>query len=280
MKVLVTGAGGMLGRDVVRAAEFVNHEVAGLTRADLDVGDVAAIRAAFGDIRPDAVVNCSGWTDVDAAESDEAAATALNGDAAREIAEAAAAVGAPVVYPSTDYVFDGDKRAPYVESDPVAPRTAYGRSKVAGEFGTAAANERHFVVRTAWLFGSGGRNFVDTMLRLGDSLGEVVVVRDQVGCPTYTGHLADAIVRLLDTELYGVHHIAAGGECSWYEFAVEIFRQAGSATRVLSCTTDEYPRPARRPAYSVLGTEIDYPIVLPEWREGLASYLAERAAIA
>jgi dTDP-4-dehydrorhamnose reductase len=280
MKVLVTGAGGMLGRSVVRAAEFVNHEVVGLTRAELDVTDVAAIRAAFSEHRPDAVVNCAAWTDVDGAESDEAGATALNGDAARELAEAAAAIGAAVVYPSTDYVFDGESTVPYVESDPVAPRTAYGRSKLAGEAATIGANPRHFVVRTAWLFGPGGRNFVDTMLRLAADNGEVVVVRDQTGSPTYTGHLADGIVRLLDTQLYGVHHIAASGECSWYEFAVEIFRQAESDTRVMSCTSEEFARPAPRPAYSVLGTELEYPVVLPDWREGLASYLAERAAIA
>jgi dTDP-4-dehydrorhamnose reductase len=270
----------MLGHAVVRAAEFVNHEVIALGHADLDVTDVAAIRAAFAEHRPDAVVNCAAWTDVDGAESDEAGATALNGDAARELAEAAAAIGAVIVYPSTDYVFDGEGREPYVESDVVAPKTAYGRSKLAGEIGTAGANQRHFIVRTAWLFGANGGNFVDTMLRVGADNDHVVVVRDQIGSPTYTGHLADAIVRLLDTEMYGVHHLAASGECSWYEFAVEIFRQAESGTRVMSCTTDEYPRPARRPAYSVLGTERDYPVVLPDWREGLASYLAERAAIA
>jgi dTDP-4-dehydrorhamnose reductase len=270
----------MLGRGVVRAAEFVGHDVVGLARAELDVTDVAAIRAAFGEHRPEAVVNCAAWTDVDGAESDEAGATALNGDAARELAEAAAAVGASIVYVSTDYVFDGSKRVPYVESDPVAPRTAYGRSKLAGETATIGANPHHFVVRTAWLFGAGGRNFVDTMLRLGADRDELKVVADQVGSPTYTGHLADGIVRLLDTELYGIHHVAASGACSWHEFAVEIFRQADSDTTVVPCTTDEFPRAARRPAYSVLGTEVEFPVVLPEWREGLASYLAERAAIA
>jgi dTDP-4-dehydrorhamnose reductase len=270
----------MLGNDIVRAAEFVNHEVVGLSRADLDVSDDRAVAEAIAAERPDAVVNCAAWTDVDGAQTAEDDATRLNGHAAGVVAEAAAAVGANVVYPSTDYVFDGQKRGPYVESDPVDPQSAYGRSKLAGERATAAASDRHFIVRTSWLFGTHGKNFVDTMLKLGDDLGEVVVVRDQVGCPTYAGHLADAIVRLLDTELYGVHHIAGSGECSWYEFAVEIFRQTGSQTRVLSCTTDEFARPAPRPAYSVLGTELDYPVVLPDWREGLASYLAERAAIA
>src|SRR5205807_2184575 len=185
MRILVTGAGGMLGRDVVRAAEFVNHEV--------------------------------------------------------------------------------------------IPLSVYGATKLAGEHQVAAANPQHFVVRSSWLFGANGRNFVETMLRLGRELGEVVVVRDQVGCPTYTGHLADALVRLLDGDDHGLHHIAAGGACSWFEFAVEIFEQAGVECRTLSCTTEEFPRPARRPAYSVLGTERDYAFYLPDWQNGLRSYLAERA---
>jgi dTDP-4-dehydrorhamnose reductase len=269
MKVLVTGAGGMLGQDVVRAAEFVNHEMVALARADLDVTDP----------RADAVVNCAAWTDVDGAESDEAAATEINGVGAGIVAAEAAAVGAAVVHPSTDYVFDGAARRPYVESDRPNPLSAYGRSKLAGEIEVAAAAERHYIVRSSWLFGAGGGNFVETMLRLGRDLGEVVVVRDQVGAPTYTAHLADAIVRLLDGEQYGIHHIAGSDECSWYEFAVEIFRQAGVDVRVLSCTTDEFPRPAPRPAYSVLGTDRDYPVVLPDWQEGLTAYLRERAPI-
>jgi dTDP-4-dehydrorhamnose reductase len=229
--------------------------------------------------RPDAVVNCAAWTDVDGAEADESAATAVNGVGAGILAAEAADVGASVVYPSTDYVFDGSSRRPYIESDRPAPLSAYGRSKLAGEIEVAAAAERHWIVRSSWLFGSGGNNFVETMLKLADDLGQVVVVRDQVGSPTYTGHLADAIVRLIDSEEYGIHHIAGSDQCSWYEFAVEIFRQAGVDVRVLSCTSDEFDRPAPRPAYSVLGTDRDYPIVLPDWQEGLASYLRERAPI-
>ncbi|HEX8074895.1 MAG TPA: dTDP-4-dehydrorhamnose reductase [Thermoleophilaceae bacterium] len=276
MKILVTGAAGMLGRDVVRAARFVNHEVVGLSRQELDVTDERAVRRAMRREAPDAVVNCAAYTNVDGAEDDEPAALRLNGAAAGIVAAAAAEAGASVVYPSTDYVFDGTKGEPYVESDETDPRSAYGRTKLAGEAHTAAANPRHYVVRTSWLFGAGGSNFVETMLRLGRDHGEVVVVRDQVGCPTYTGHLADALIRLLDGESYGVHHIAGDGECSWFDFAVEIFRQAGVEARALSCTTEEFPRPAPRPAYSVLATERDYAIYLPEWQEGLASYLAER----
>ena len=181
MKLLVTGAGGMLGRDVVAAAQAAGHEVVALTRAELDVARADAVTGAVGGARPDAVINCAAYTNVDGAEDDEAGATRVNGDGAANVAAAAAALGAAVIQPSTDYVFDGDKREPYVESDPVAPRSAYGRSKLAGERGTVAANPRHHVVRSSWLFGLGGRNFVDTMLRLGRERGAVSVVEDQVG---------------------------------------------------------------------------------------------------
>jgi dTDP-4-dehydrorhamnose reductase len=279
MKVLVTGAAGMLGQDVVRAAEFVNHEVVALGRGDLDITDPRQVRRVLAAERPDAVVNCAAWTDVDGAETDEGAATEVNGVGAGIVAAEAADVGAVVVHPSTDYVFDGSSRRPYIESDRTAPLSAYGRSKLSGEIEVAAAAEEHFIVRSSWLFGAGGGNFVETMLKLAADLGQVVVVRDQVGSPTYTGHLADAIVRLLDGEAYGIHHIAGSDQCSWYEFAVEIFRQAGVECSVLSCTTEEFSQAAARPPYSVLGTERDYPIVLPDWQEGLAGYLRERAPI-
>jgi dTDP-4-dehydrorhamnose reductase len=272
VKLLVTGAGGMLGSDAVREGALP------LTRSDLDVTDAEAVRRAFEDARPEVVINCAAWTDVDGAESHEAAATELNGRAAGIVAAAAQDVGAAVVYPSTDYVFDGRSDRPYVESDPVAPQSAYGRSKLAGEEAVAAANARHFIVRTSWLFGTHGKNFVDTMLGLGRD--EVRVVADQVGRPTYTGHLARALVELAGTDAYGIHHIAGGGDpCSWFEFAAAIFDSAGSEVRVSPCTTTEFPRPAPRPAYSVLDSEWPDPVQLPDWRAGLSAYLAEREAV-
>jgi dTDP-4-dehydrorhamnose reductase len=276
VKLLVLGAGGMLGHDVVRAAAEANLDVVGLSHSELDVADAGAVASALSEQRPDAVVNCAAYTDVDGAESEPELAMSVNGDAAGQVARAAAAVEARVVYVSSDYVFDGAKGAPYIESDAPNPLSAYGRSKLAGEQATIAGNERHFVVRSSWLFGAHGRNFVGTMLGLGQELDEVVVVRDQVGCPTYTGHVSDAFVQLFDRDEYGIHHIAGGGHCSWYEFAEEIFKQAGVECRVLSCTTEEFPRPAPRPAYSVLGTERERALYLPDWREGLAGYLAER----
>jgi dTDP-4-dehydrorhamnose reductase len=260
VRTIVTGAGGMLGQDLVRLSGGV-----ALARADLDVTDHAAVREAIGP--DDLVFNCAAWTDVDGAEEREEEATRVNGDGAGHVAEAAGTV----VYVSSDYVFDGRKGEPYLESDPTAPLSAYGRSKLAGERATAEANPRHFVVRSSWLFGAGGRNFVETMLGLGP---EVRVVHDQVGSPTFTGHLAEALVRLARTEDYGVHHMAAAGSCSWYEFAREIFARAGVDTRVEPCTTEDFPRPAPRPAYSVLDSERGHR--LPDWRAGLDAYLGVR----
>jgi len=269
----------MLGQDVVRAAEFVNHEVVGYARADLDITDPRVVRRAMEAERPDAVVNCAAWTDVDGAEAAEDDATEVNGVGAGIVAAEAAGVGAVVVHPSTDYVFDGTAIRPYSESDRPSPIQAYGRSKLAGEIEVAAAAERHFIVRSSWLFGAGGDNFVETMLKLAGDLQQIVVVRDQGGSPTYTGHLADALVRLLDGEAYGIHHIAGSDQCSWYEFAVEIFRQAGSDCQVMSSTSDTLDRKAPRPAFSVLVSEREHPILLPPWEEGLQAYLAERAQV-
>jgi dTDP-4-dehydrorhamnose reductase len=278
VKVLVLGAGGMLGRDVVRAAERANHEVAALARADVDVTDAGAVRAAIRREAPAAVVNCAAYTNVDGAESEPGEAGRVNATGAGLVAGAAAEAGAAIVYPSTDYVFDGEKATPYTESDAPNPLSAYGRSKLAGERATIEANERHFVVRSSWLFGAGGRNFVDTMLGLAETEDQVLVVRDQVGSPTFAGHLAEGIVRLLDTVAFGLHHMSAAGECSWYEFAQAIFERAGVECRVLSCTSAELARPAPRPFYSVLETEWSDAIRLPPWEEGLAAYLAERVA--
>ncbi len=278
MKVLVTGAGGMLGRDVVLAAGNAGHDVVGFGHTELDVTDPKALGAKFELERPDVVINCAAWTDVDGAEESEDAALTVNGTAAGNVAAAAAKVGSSVVYVSSDYVFDGSKAAPYVETDQTAPLSAYGRTKLAGEEATAAANKRHFVVRSSWLFGIGGSNFVETMLRLAATQNEVLVVRDQVGSPTYTWHLAYGIVRLIEGVEFGIHHMAAAGACSWYDFAREIFDQAKVECLVLSATTDMLGRPAPRPAHSALESQREHAIELPSWQNGLSAYLSQRAA--
>jgi dTDP-4-dehydrorhamnose reductase len=247
----------MLGQDV-------EADVA-LTRAQLDVTDRDAVREAIAP--DDVVINCAAWTDVDGAEEQEAEALRVNGDGARNVAEAAGVV----VYVSTDYVFDGTKREPYVPSDPVNPMSAYGRTKLAGEQATAEANPRHHIVRTSWLFGPGGGNFVETILRLAGERDVLRVVDDQIGRPTYTRHLAEALIELSRRDDYGIHHRAGGGQCSWFEFAREIVERAGLDCRVEPCTTAEMPRPAPRPAYSVLAGGD-----LPSWQEGLDAYLGVR----
>ena len=278
MRAVVTGAGGMLGQDVTAAAAARGHEVVALARADLDISDGPAVDAAFEEHRPEVVFNCAAWTDVDGAEEAEEAASAVNAAGAGNLAAAAAALGASVVYVSTDYVFDGAKGSPYVETDQTAPLSAYGRTKLAGEAATAAANKRHFIVRSAGLFGIGGRNFVETMLRLAADHGEVLVVRDQVGSPTYTWHLAYGVVRLIEGVEFGIHHMAAAGACSWYEFAREIFDQAKVECKVLSATTEMLGRPAPRPPYSALVSQREHAIELPSWQDGLAAYLSQRRA--
>jgi len=274
MRLLVLGAAGMLGSDVVLTPG--DHDVVGLSRRDADVLDVAALEHAVEAHHPDAVVNCAAYTDVDGAEADEDGAMAVNAVGALNVAEAAAEIGATVVYPSTDYVFDGGKREPYLESDPVSPRSAYGRSKLEGEVATATV-PRHLIVRTAWLFGTHGRNFVETMLGAAER-GSLKVVDDQVGCPTYTRHLAAAIVRMVGAETTGIVHTVGSGQCSWYEFARTIFARANTEVDLAPCTTAEFPRPAPRPAYSVLRSQRQDVPVLPPWQQGLDEYLAERVA--
>jgi dTDP-4-dehydrorhamnose reductase len=277
MRVLVTGAAGLLGQDVLAAASHAGHEVIGLTRGDLDITDAAAVEDAIARGRPDAVINCAAWTDVDGAETDVAGALAVNGDAAGNVARAAAARGAWTIHMSSDYVFDGRKREPYVESDPTAPLSAYGRSKLAGEVAVAdAAPAAHTIVRSSWLFGAGGACFPLTILRLAAERDAIKVVDDQIGCPTFTGHLATALAELAawSTRPAGIVHIAGAGSCSWYEFAREIVAQAAVRCEVRPCSTDEMPRPATRPAYSVLGSERHDIPRLPHWRDGLTASMA------
>ena len=275
----MTGAGGMLGSAVVAAAGRLGHDVRGVTLAELDITVEVAVIVTMHEYRPDAVINCAAYTDVDGAESDRETAAAVNATGAGHVAAAAAEVGASIVHVSTDYVFDGSKREPWVESDDTGPLGVYGVTKLAGEQAVADANPAHAIARTAWLYGAGGRNFVDTMLALGAQREEVSVVTDQIGCPTWTGHLAAALVERAGRPYdAGIHHIAAAGSCSWNELAREVFERAQLDCRVLAATTADFPRPARRPAYSVLGSERPDPIVLAPWQQGLAEYLATRVA--
>jgi dTDP-4-dehydrorhamnose reductase len=255
-RVLITGAGGQLGT----ALAEVFPDADARPRNELDV-----TRPVSLPYRPELVLHAAAWTDVDGAEADAKAADAVNVDGTRHVV----ALGAPVVYFSSDYVFDGRKGSPYVESDYPNPLSAYGRSKLAGE----REIRDGWIVRTSWLFGSTGKNFVRTMLRLGAARDEVRVVDDQRGCPTYVGHLATA-TRELVGGAKGVWHVAADGECTWAEFAAAIFEEAGVLCRVVPITTEEFGAPAPRPAHSVLRSERPSAPRLPHWRQGLRECLA------
>jgi dTDP-4-dehydrorhamnose reductase len=257
--VLVTGAGGQLADALVAA--FGDDRVVELGIDDWDV----SVPPPPGLGPFDLVLHTAAWTDVDGAEADPQGAAAVNVGGTQH----AAALG-PLVYYSTDYVFDGTKRTPYVESDAPNPLSAYGRSKAYGE---AAAGEQAWVVRSSWLFGPTGHNFVRTMLRLGAERDEVSVVDDQVGCPTYVGHLGAATREIVQLP-FGIWHVAADGECTWAEFAQAIFEEARLECRVVPISTPELGRPAPRPAYSVLRSEKPETPRLPHWREGLRECLA------
>ena len=278
MRLMVTGAGGMLGRDVCAAAAAAGHDVLAAPREEVDITDPGAVRAAVAGAGPDVVVNCAAWTDVDGAEAEEDAATQVNGAGAGHVAAAAAATGAFVIQVSTDYVFDGGGSSPYREDDQPRPLSAYGRSKLAGERAVAAAAPgRHAIARTSWLFGSHGGNFVATMLRVGGERDEVTVVDDQIGCPTFTGHLAVGLVELAEARAAGVFHLTGSGSCSWYDLAVQTFARSGVDCRVRRGRTAELERPAPRPAYSVLGVTRAGTPVLPAWEQGLDDYLSVRS---
>jgi dTDP-4-dehydrorhamnose reductase len=257
LRALVVGAGGQLGTDLLGV---LGSSARGLTRADLDVTDGAAVRTALGDwalaVRdvpgPLAVFNAAAWTDVDGAEADEDAAYAANATAPAHLALAAGAVGARFVHVSTDYVFAGDATAPYDTTDEPDPRSAYGRTKLAGERAVLAAGG--YVVRTAWVYGATGRNFVKTMARLERERETVSVVDDQRGSPTWSADLAAGLAELADRDPgAGVYHATNAGDVTWYGFARAVFEELGAdPARVTPCTTADFPRPAPRPAYSVL----------------------------
>jgi dTDP-4-dehydrorhamnose reductase len=291
MRLLVTGAAGMLGHDVLRAGARAGHELVGVDLPEIDITDPAAVDELLRRLQDepgslDAVINCAAWTDVDGAETHEREAHAVNAEGAGNLARAAAAIDIPLLHISTDYVFDGrpardsaGRERAYVESDPTGPRSVYGQTKLVGEQRVLGASARHAVVRSAWLFGIDGQNFVQTMLTLAGERDAVQVVDDQIGCPTWTGHLAPALLGLLAREVSGLVHLAGGGRVSWNGFAREIFRQAEVACEAQAITTAEMPRPAARPAWSALESERDDVLPLPPWQDGLAGYLAERAGM-
>jgi dTDP-4-dehydrorhamnose reductase len=269
MKVLLTGASGQLGQALQE--RLGDSIVAALDRPELDITEHTAVRQAVAHCRPDLIINAAAYTDVDGAESDREQAYRVNAVGPRNLALASAEHDISLLHVSTDYVFDGEHDRPYHEFDQPNPRSVYGASKLAGEAAVRAHNPRHFIVRTAWLYHVQGRNFPGTMRSLAERK-EVRVVTDQYGSPTYAPHLAEALAQLILRQTYGTYHLAGSGGTSWYELACRLYQELGLRTPVRPVPTQEFPRPAPRPRYSVLTTLQSPEIRLPPWEEGLAEY--------
>ena len=273
MKILVTGANGQLGREVVR--QGVGHELVLTDYDTLDITDSKAVASFMREIKPEAVVHCAAYTNVDGAEADFDGAFRVNVIGAQNVAAGCLETGAKMVYVSTDYVFNGQSEKPYREFDVTNPQSVYGVTKLQGEQLVKEILGRHYILRTAWLYGD-GNNFVRTMLRLAENNDTLRVVHDQIGTPTSTVELAKAVFKLLASDAYGTYHGTCQGQCSWYEFACEIFRQASKEVKVIPVTTDEFPRPAKRPAHSVLDNYMLRMTVgdpMSTWQEALQEYL-------
>lgn len=284
MKILVTGANGQLGQDVTRVLAEAGHEVIGCGRAEMDITDLKQCKRVISAHRPETIIHCAAYTAVDAAESDMDSAYLVNAIGTRNIAISAEKIGATVVYISTDYVFNGTSEMAYVEYGDTDPQTVYGRSKLAGEQMIRDFCSKWFIVRTSWVFGLHGNNFVKTMLRLGQEKPLLKVVNDQKGSPTYTVDLAQFLLNLISTHKYGLYHASNSGSCTWYEFAEAIFEEAREqlglelTTELQSCTTAEFPRPAPRPANSTmdhLAIRLNQLEDLPHWREGLKRFMLD-----
>lgn len=280
MRILVTGAGGMLGTDLVERLSS-EHEVIGATHDDLDVSNSSATKSFIGEVKPDLVLHAAAYTDVDGCESNPDLAYAVNALGAQNVALGCQLAGAEVLYFSTDYVFDGSSRTPYIEWDRPNPLSVYGRSKYAGERAVAHLLDKYYIVRLAWLYGERGKNFVKTMLKLGEERGSVGVVTDQIGSPTYTKDVAEGVARLIESKNYGIYHMVNSGWCSWYEFACEIFRLANKEVEVKPIATEELGRPAPRPPYSALrnfALEKTIGDPMRPWKEALADFLSALSA--
>ncbi|MBP2000701.1 dTDP-4-dehydrorhamnose reductase [Paenibacillus shirakamiensis] len=280
-KIVVTGAGGQLGRELVALLTKQGYAVTGLGRAELDITDAEACREKITSIRPDVVIHAAAYTQVDQAETDVDLAYQVNAWGTRNMAVAAASSGAKLVYISTDYVFNGEGTTPYDEFHLVDPINVYGRSKWEGEQFVRQMHNRFFIIRTSWVYGEYGPNFVKTMLNLATTKDQISVVEDQVGCPTYTLDLGMAISKILRTENYGTYHITGAGSCSWCSFAKAVFEISGLKITVLPVTSHQFVRAAPRPAYSVLehqALRLNGFKEMRPWREALEEFLIQRSS--
>ncbi|WP_068777559.1 dTDP-4-dehydrorhamnose reductase [Paenibacillus sp. FJAT-26967] len=280
MKVLVTGANGQLGTDICQVLKAAGHDVFGYGRRELDFTDQEQCGLVLRRVAPDVIIHSGAYTAVDKAESEADQAFLVNAVGTRNLAVEAEKLGAKLCYISTDYVFDGRGTVPYNEYDRTNPQTVYGKSKLAGELLTQSLCSRFFIVRTSWVYGKSGNNFVKTMLKLGREQSSLNIVHDQVGSPTYTLDLACFLLELIQTEKYGIYHASNSGTCTWYEFAQMIFKEAGVEVLINPCSTDQFPRPAQRPAFSAMdsmGIRTNGFKGLRPWQEGLVDFLKEYA---
>lgn len=273
MKLALTGSEGMLGHDIKRA--FPDFDVIPFTLETLDITVLDSVVTKVRDAKPDFLIHCAAFTDVDRCESEPELAYLVNGIGARNVAMACEEIKCPMVYISTDYVFDGTKKGPYNEWDPTNPINQYGLSKLLGERYVSSLTNRHYIVRTSWLYGRNGKNFVDTIVRLLSERDRIEVVNDQTGCPTYTLDLALTLRKMVGRG-YGIYHVTNSGSCSWYDFALEIASVKGIKKKVLPTTSDKFVTPAKRPANSVLGKTLlkleNLPVPRP-WQEAVLEYL-------
>lgn len=275
-KVLITGANGQLGKELVEVFSESGFDVYGFGRDKMDITNQEQVQDVINTIKPNIVLHSAAYTKVDLAESEPEQAFLINAYGTRNVAVVAEEVGAKFVYISTDYVFDGTSTEPYNEFSPTSPLGVYGKSKLAGEQFVRDFHSKFFIVRTSWVYGKHGANFVKTMLKLGEERKELSVVADQTGCPTYTLDLATSILELVATKKYGVYHISNSGSCSWFEFAKAIFEKSNLDVKVLPCTTADFPRPAARPTYSVfehMSIRVNKIKPMRNWEEGLSSFL-------
>lgn len=274
MKILVTGANGMLGQDLCPILEDEGYEVVETDINNLDITDFKMVEEVLSKENPDIVVHCAAYTNVDKAEEDIETARLINSKGTENLAKVCGKNNITIVYISTDYVFDGNGKEPYKSTDKTSPLNNYGLTKWEGEEAVRKYCSKHFITRTSWLYGIHGKNFVETMLSLADKP-ELKVVDDQVGCPTWTVELSNGIVKLLKEADYGTYHVCGSGQTSWYGFAKEIFELGGKKVNLLPCTTDEFPRPARRPAYSVM----DNNKICRNWKTALKNYMELREEV-
>lgn len=276
MKILITGANGQLGRELTSQYNKRNEELILTDVADLDITNSEAVYSFVKETKPDVIINCAAHTAVDKCETDVDNAYRINAIGPKNLAQAAYSIGGEIVQISTDYVFDGEKAKELTEFEMVNPQTVYGSSKLQGENIVRELNPKHYIIRTAWLYGD-GNNFVRTMINLSKNNSSLKVVNDQHGTPTSTVDLARAIIKLVDEKNYGLFHGTCKGQCTWYDFAKEIFRLSGIDINVIPCTTEEFPRPAKRPKYSVLRNymmELTSGDIFRSWEEALAEYIA------